>query len=163
MPDTVADELAIRGLTARFKHMANQIRGADCAAAFTESGVLESAARFEGRAAIAAYFDAQEHGEPVDIGFGKTGHLFSAVCVTSDNVITIEGDKATQMSYMLVFRQVPRELARDGLYIITERWDDRLVRTDAGWLFEHRIMNVLQTNANPDATAQTILRLPTNP
>ncbi|MDX2935560.1 nuclear transport factor 2 family protein [Streptomyces ipomoeae] len=162
MPDRVADELAIRGLTARFNHMADQLRGADCAAAFTENGVLEAAGRLEGRAAIAAFFDAQAHGEPVDIGFGKTGHLFSTVHATTDNVITIEGDKATQVSYMLVFRQVPRELAREGLYVITHRWDDRLVRTDAGWLFEHRIMNVLQTNANPDATAQN-LRLPTHP
>ncbi|GAB2757564.1 MULTISPECIES: hypothetical protein [Streptomyces] len=39
MPDTVADELAIRGLTARFNRMADQLRGADCAAAFTENGV----------------------------------------------------------------------------------------------------------------------------
>ncbi|MER5218260.1 nuclear transport factor 2 family protein [Streptomyces sp. NPDC002838] len=162
MPDRVADELAIRGLTAHYNHMADQLRGADCAAAFTENGVLEAAGRLEGRAAIAAFFDAQAHGEPVDIGFGKTGHLFSTVHATTDNVITIEGDRATQMSYMLVFRQVPREMAQEGLYVITHRWDDRLVRTDAGWLFEHRIMNVLQTNANPDATAQN-LRLPTHP
>ncbi|MBT2417330.1 nuclear transport factor 2 family protein [Streptomyces sp. ISL-22] len=100
-------------------------------------------------------FDAQAHGEPVDIGFGKTGHLLSFVHATTDNVITIEGDKATQVSYMLVFRQVPRQMARDRLYVITQRWGDRLVRTDAGWLFEHRIMNVLQTNANPDATVQS--------
>jgi hypothetical protein len=105
VPDSVADELAIRGLTAHFNHMADQLRGADCAAAFTENGVLEAAGRLEGRAAIAAFFDAQAHGEPVDIGFGKTGHLFSTVHATTDNVITIEGDKATQMSYMLVFRR----------------------------------------------------------
>ena len=162
MPDRVADELAIRGLTARFNHMVDQLRGADCAAAFTENGVLEAGPRYAGRAAIAAFFDAQAHGEPIDIGFGMTGHLFSTVHATTDNVITIDGDKATQTSYILVFRQVPRELARDGLYVITNRWHDRLVRTDAGWLFEHRIMHVLQTNANPDATAQD-LRLPIRP
>lgn len=157
MSDRVADELAIRGLAARFDHLVDQRRNDEVAATFAENGVFETGGeRFEGRAAISAFLDGQPLGPPVDIGFGHTGHLGTTVHATTDNLITIDGDHATQVSYMTVFRQVPRDVASDGLLIITERFEDRLVSTDAGWLFEHRIMTVLQTNANHDVTRQNV-------
>jgi hypothetical protein len=157
MPDRIADELAIRELTTRFNHMADQQRNKECAATFVEDGVLEvRGERFEGRPAIEAYFESQKLGAVVDIGFGVTGRLGTTVHATTDNLITIDGDEATQLSYMLVFRQVPREVARGGLVIATERFEDRLTRTDAGWLFNHRIMNILQTNAAPDSTLKQV-------
>ena len=164
MPGNLADELAIRGLTAHYSHMADQLRGDECAAAFTENGVLEiPGKRLEGKPEIAGFFDVQALGAPIDIGFGLTGNLLSTVHATTDNVISIKGDEATQMSYQLVFRQVPREAARDGLIILTHRWHDRLFRTDAGWLFEHRALTVLQSNADPSATAAKTLNLPVHP
>ncbi|MGW0704444.1 nuclear transport factor 2 family protein [Streptomyces sp. NPDC002643] len=157
MSDKVADELAIRELTARFNHMESQKRNKECAATFVENGVFVARdERYEGRSAIEAYFDTQKLGAPVDIGFGVTGRIGTTVHLTTDNLITIEGDGAVQLSHMLVFRQVPREVARDGLVIATERFEDRLVRTDAGWLFDQRIMTVLQTNAAPGSSLRQV-------
>ena len=61
----------------------------------------------------------------MNIGFGVTGRIGTTVHATTDNLITIEGDEATQLSHMLVFRQVPRAVVRDGLIIATERFEDR--------------------------------------
>lgn len=148
-PRGATDELAIRGLTARFDHLVDQHQNDAVAATFVENGVFEiPGQRFEGRAAIAGFLNSLPLGPPVDIGLGMTGHLGSTVHATTDNIITIDGDRATQTSYMTVFRQVPREVTSSALLVITERFDDQLVRTDAGWLFEHRTMTILQTNAN---------------
>jgi hypothetical protein len=158
MSDKTADELAIRALTARFNHLVDsQKRSGELAATFVENGVfVVRDERLEGRPAIEAYFDTQHLGAPVNIGFGMTGRLGTTVHATTDNLITIEGDKATQLSSMMVFRQVPHEVASGGLAIFTERFEDRLVRTDDGWLFDQRIMTILQTNAAPDSSLQQV-------
>jgi hypothetical protein len=157
MPDRIADELAIRALTSRFNHMADQRRNNECAATFVQDGVLEiRGERFEGRPAIEAYLESQKLGAAVDIGFGLTGRLGTTVHATTDNLVTLDGDEATQLSYMLVLRQVPGEVATGGLVIATERFEDRLTRTDAGWLFTQRIMTILQTNAAPDLTLKQV-------
>ncbi|MGW2519619.1 hypothetical protein ACWC09_21895 [Streptomyces sp. NPDC001617] len=57
---------------------------------------------------------------------------------------------------MMVFRQVPREVVSGGLVIAIERFEDRLVRTDDGWLFDQRVMTILQTNAAPDSSLQQV-------
>ncbi|MEU6379652.1 nuclear transport factor 2 family protein [Streptomyces sp. NPDC046909] len=157
MPGKTADELAIRELTARFNHLDSQKRNSELAATFVENGVLVARdERFEGRPAIETYFDTQQLGAPVNIGFGVTGRLGTTVHATTDNLITIEGDEATQLSFMMVFRQVPHEVVSGGLVIATERFEDRLVRTDDGWLFDQRIMTILQTNAAPDSSLQQV-------
>jgi hypothetical protein len=70
MPGKTADELAIRALTARFNHLDSQKRNSELAATFVENGVLVARdERFEGRPAIEAYFDTQQLGAPVNIGF----------------------------------------------------------------------------------------------
>ncbi|MEU9277525.1 nuclear transport factor 2 family protein [Streptomyces sp. NPDC048341] len=58
MSGKVADELAIRELTARFNHLESQKRNSELAATFVENGVFVARdERFEGRPAIEAYFD----------------------------------------------------------------------------------------------------------
>lgn len=108
MPGKTADELAIRELTARFNHLDCQKRNSELAATFVENGVFVARdERFEGRPAIEAYFDTQQLGAPVNIGFGVTGRLGTTVHATTDNLITIEGDEATQLSFMMVPNSSP--------------------------------------------------------
>jgi hypothetical protein len=158
MPDMIADELAIRGLTARFDHLIDQGRNEEAAANFVEDGVYEMPGRrLEGRQAIVAFHADHKLGAPADIGFGVTGRMGSGVHATTNNVITIEGDEATQLSYMMTFRQVPRDVVAGGLIVITARLEDRLARTGAGWLFQSRVMTILQTNAGQGAAMEQIV------
>lgn len=153
MSDAVADELAIRDLSARFNHLADERRNEELAETFAPDGVFETRGeRFEGRTAIVAYLDAQKEGVPVDIGFGATGHLGSTVHVTTDNLITVDGDNATQLSYTTVFFPAPPDVVANGLLIVTERFEDNLARTGTGWLFTERVMTILQTNAGHGVT-----------
>jgi hypothetical protein len=37
----------------------------------------------------------------------------------------------------------------NGLLVVTERFEDRLVRTPGGWRFTHRRMEIVYSNIDP--------------
>jgi hypothetical protein len=61
---------------------------------------------------------------------GRTVHA------TTDHIIRIDGDRATQTCTLLMYRRRPDGSVND--LISTGRYDDELLRTPAGWLFCRR-------------------------
>lgn len=116
------DVLAIRELTARYNHAIDAGRAEEWAATFTEDGVFEPSAggRFEGREALA--------------GFARAfSSRFKVRHCTTDAVMEVDGDRATQTCYLLLLDR------SDGVKVMSSGvYHDTLVRTPQGWRFSHR-------------------------
>ena len=69
-------------------------------------------------------------------GMGGTRHLIT------NNVIDVRGDRATQTCYLVIIGQRMNDGA-PGL-MATVRFEDELVRTDAGWRFAKRVLHLDQ-------------------
>jgi hypothetical protein len=125
MADLAADRDEIRGLLARYTYNGDRGRVADLAACFADDGVLEFPGN-EGRgpSAIAAA-----------LGSGPRNPALSFVRHHITNpLIDVAGDTATARSYFTVHADAGPD--HSGTY------DDRLVRTPAGWRFAHRRVRV---------------------
>ena len=125
MPDLAADRDGIRDLLARYTYNGDRGRVADLAACFAANGVLE--------------FPGKEASGPEDIagtlGAGPRNPALSFVRHHITNpLIEIDGDTAKARSYFTVHTDAGPD--HSGTY------DDRLVRTPAGWRFAHRRVRV---------------------
>jgi hypothetical protein len=120
-----ADRDAVRDLLARYTYDGDRGRVADLAACFTADGVLE----FPGHAPVgpAAIAAALSSG-PRDPRLTFVRHHIT------NPLITIDGDRATARSYFAVHSDFGPD--HSGTY------DDRLVRTAAGWRFAHRRVRI---------------------
>jgi ketosteroid isomerase-like protein len=124
---SVEDVEAIRHLTASYNRAFDEDRAEDWANHFTEDGFFErsNAGRsYQGRAEIATLcssFDYPVHGRHV----------------TSDHMITVDGDTAKQTCYLMF-------LDRDAGFVVNlfAVYYDDLVKVDGKWLFKRRLCNV---------------------
>lgn len=116
------DRIEIRELTARYNHAADAGDAEGFAATFTADGSLVMAGEMicSGEAELLA-FASKPRG---------------TVHATTDPVLTVAGDAATQVCTLLLYRR-----ARDGTSVQlqnTGRYEDELVRTEDGWRFHRR-------------------------
>jgi hypothetical protein len=131
------DWIEITELLARYAIAVDERRFEDVGACFIEDGqATYSGVRLEpGRAAIVA------HMLPLrDIPMSQH--------VVGTTSIAVDGDTASAISYTTVHAVRPtadgHEVVHRGL-----RYDDRLVRTRAGWLFAERYHQVLWSTTEP--------------
>jgi uncharacterized protein (TIGR02246 family) len=121
--DQVADWIAIRQLTALYNRAFDDVDGEAFAQTFTEDGVfvLPNARPRQGHEDLRALVEK--------IGFGS-------VHATTDPIICIDGDTATQECTLLLARR--EEDGSSVAFAQTGRYSDELVRTTSGWRFSRR-------------------------
>lgn len=127
MPDLAADRDAIRDLLARYTYNGDRGRVGDLAACFAANGMLEYPGSLAtGPTAIA---------EALSGGTGTRNPALTFVRHHITNpLIEVEGDTATARSYFTVHSNIGPD--HSGTY------SDRLVRTDMGWCFAHRLVRI---------------------
>jgi uncharacterized protein (TIGR02246 family) len=132
---------AVRDLVGRYGTCADRGRSAELAALFTEDGVLEvkGSPPNRGRAEILAFLDAMAaqlaSGGP---SAGRIRHHITLIDIEPDGP-----DAADGTVYFLAV--LPDGLDHWG------RYRDRIVRTDDGWRFRHRLVHI--EGARPSSTA----------
>ena len=120
------DTLAIVELTARY----NQVIDGGFADRVEE--VFTPDARFS---SPAHGIERQGTAEIAEMALGSSGHF---VHVTTNNIITVDGDNAEQRCTLMLFALTPdgaATLSRVGWY------DDQLVRAADGWRFTARAVS----------------------
>jgi uncharacterized protein (TIGR02246 family) len=121
--ERVLDHLAIRELTARYNRAFDDVDSEAWADTFTPDGVLE----YGGDAPISGHDALVKMSQATGYGF---------VHVTTDPIIDIDGDRATQRCTVIIAN---RRQASDRVGIaMTGRYEDKLVRTPEGWRFKRR-------------------------
>lgn len=116
--------LAIQDLTATYNRCFDEADADGWASTFVEDGVLEvvdQGVAYRGHDEIRAFCEAR--------GWGYV-HL------TTDPVIAIDGDTATQRCNLLMLRRW--EDRRPPTLLSSGRYLDAVVRTVDGWRFRHR-------------------------
>ncbi len=125
MDDLAADRDAIRDLLARYTYNGDRGRVADLAACFATDGVLEyPGSEARGPQAIAAALGSSSRNPALTF---VRHHI-------TNPLIAVSGDTAKARSYFTVHADAGPD--HSGTY------DDRLVRSPAGWLFAHRRVRV---------------------
>lgn len=127
MPDLATDRDAIRDLLAKYTYNGDRGRVGELAACFAADGVLEYPGSVAtGPAAIA---------EALTGGAGTRNPALTFIRHHITNpLIEVEGDTATARSYFSVHSNIGSD--HSGTY------SDRLIRTDLGWRFAHRLVRV---------------------
>jgi SnoaL-like domain len=120
MPTLADDRDAIRSLMARYNHYFDGGKADEWAALFTADGVLDSGTPLEGTDALAGFARS----------FSEAGMRARHVVV--NEMIEVEGDKATCKAYFFLATGTPPQLAVSGSY------DDELVRVDGEWRYVRR-------------------------
>jgi hypothetical protein len=118
------DRIAIQELSARYNATVDQGDGDGHAALWTEDGAFEIVGGpppIVGTDALRAVPARTK---------GRTVHA------TTDHVIQIDGDRATQTCTLLMYRRRPDHSVND--LVTTGRYEDELVRGAAGWRFRRR-------------------------
>lgn len=127
MASKIEDIEAIKQLTARYNRAFDEGRAEDWAGCFTPDGFFErsNAGRaYQGRDEIA--------------GLCRS-YPTSGRHVTSEHLITVEGDRATQTCYLQYLdRDNGFAIAMFGVY------EDKLERQNGEWLFKERRLQVDQ-------------------
>ena len=120
--------IAITELEHRYARFLDFGPGEGAAELFTEDGVYENIAeRFVGRDVLAAHW-RELHSRPEILR-----HVITNVVVD-----VIDDDNATSSSYFMFFNATPGEDVDIAPYenpVVLGRYDNRLVRTNAGWRF----------------------------
>ncbi len=115
----VADQLAIRDLTARYNFAIDAGQIEDWVATFVEQGTFASAL-------------LGEHTGPEGLTEFAKGYsaAFTGRHCTTDHIIELDGDRATQRCYLvLVNNDGGSRVSTTAIY------EDELERTPAGWRF----------------------------
>ena len=126
--DTVADELAIRRLVALYTDGINQRDAHVWADVWADDGARWDVAGhiFRGHDEIVAHWKE------------ALASFRTVFQTTSDGVVTLDGDQATGRWYV-----TERNVRRDDSVAQLWGWyDDRYVRTGAGWRLQTRILHV---------------------
>jgi hypothetical protein len=128
------DKMAIAELTASYNRALDDLDAGGVSATFCEEGVLDLGfgRPREGRAAIEELVGL--------LGFGT-------VHATTDSLIEIDGEHATQVCTLMLFKR--REDRSACEFWLTGRYRDELRRVDGGWRFSHRSA-LLDLFAPPD-------------
>lgn len=119
----VEDQLAIRELVARYNYAIDEERPDEWVGTFVADGTFESTAL------------GTHRGSEALLEFAK-GYIaaFEGRHVTSDFVVTVDGDDATARCYLIAVnaKTSPPSILTTAVY------DDVLRRTSDGWRFVHR-------------------------
>jgi hypothetical protein len=136
MPDYdhqyVADYIAIQQLSNRYARVSDEFDGATYATLYTEDGefVID-----RGEGAEPRRFVGPEQLAALCNGTKGTGFH-----VTSNPVVEIEGDRARQVSRLLMMK-VPED-GKGAQATMAGTYTDELVRTPQGWKFKSRRVRV---------------------
>ncbi len=123
----IADELAIRRLSAQYSRCFDNVDPDAYADVFTDDGVLEVV----GNVTVSGRDGLRKMCE---------GTGFGVVHFTTDAIIDIDGDTATQDCYLIVSS---RKKDRSAFaFTNTGRYQDQLVRTPDGWKFKRRVVTL---------------------
>ena len=143
MPLSLEDQLAIQELTARYSHIADLGRGQGWADCFTENGLFEAGPKPSMRAAGRAELEA--------FALGMADRPFPTRHWTNNSVIKGEGEEATQLCYLMMFRvdapPLPATLAT---------YRDRLARVDGQWKFKERRLEFRAITAPGELQAERV-------
>ncbi|MGA0839116.1 MAG: nuclear transport factor 2 family protein [Pseudomonadales bacterium] len=125
------DQVAIEQLLNRYCHKLDQGDIDAVVALFADNAVLdpvyEGSGLHEGRAAIRAWY--QRYGANTIAAVRGLRHKISTA------MIDVDGDSATSVCY-LDADSVSKDTGKRSL--VGGRYEDRFVRTDAGWRLQHR-------------------------
>jgi hypothetical protein len=126
----VADWIAIRRVTAEYMCAVDERDPDALAATFTPDGAIEVVG-------VRAHTGREEVAKVALRDRGSALHL------TTDPIIDVDGDRATQVCRLLIARaggdeKTPVTVYEAGTYL------DELVRTADGWLFARRTVNLLR-------------------
>ncbi len=129
----VADQLAVLSCLNQYCHLVDRGEVDEIAALFAEDGVLRPAyqgdARFEGRAAIRAWY--QKYDREVRAGRRHRRHRITAPFVR------IEGNDARAWCYLDSSALI---IAANVIKVSAGRYEDRLIKVDGTWLFKERVI-----------------------
>jgi ketosteroid isomerase-like protein len=119
----LADKVAIAELTAIYNRAIDDLDAAAVVATFCEDGVLDLGLGrpWEGREAIAKFVGRLDYG---------------TVHATTDAVVAVDGDRAEQVSTLLLCKRRRDRSASE--FWLTGRYFDALARIDGAWRFSHR-------------------------
>lgn len=129
----VEDRFAIHDLTARYNRAADGTDVDALLALFTPDAVVEMHGRGDGPAS----YEGPAISGLVAPFAGQRVHL------TTDAIVQLDGDRATQTCTLLL---CTRSRSRGVAALFTGRYDDELVRTEAGWLFARRVVHIDYAN-----------------
>ncbi|MBI1179779.1 MAG: hypothetical protein GC201_04420 [Alphaproteobacteria bacterium] len=138
----LADKQAIYELMVRYAERIDANDPAGAAACFAEDGIGMYWGEAAGRKAIAARLAG------ILDRFHTTSHHLSNVG------ITLDGDRATAMSYVYAFHRMAGTMEAMHVW---GRWVDELARIDGEWLFTRReVVGVGAVNRGKDANGDTV-------
>jgi hypothetical protein len=139
LSSTLADEAACARLCVAFVKHLDERRYAQVLDLFTPDASLDRLGTvFEGRAAIATFLD------------GRPGHVHTRHLCSNIEVNVISAEEATGSCEVLFFQG---QAASDGVVQIQGspgivQYQDRFVRTDAGWRIHERRIRMLMKAAS---------------
>jgi hypothetical protein len=136
--DDLADRLAIVDLTAAYAFALDGHEWDALDDVFLPDATAELGRSLAGIAAIKER--VREALEPLD----RSQHLVAT------HQIRIDGDRATCGCYLQA-----QHVKAGALFMVGGRYDDRVVRTPAGWRIEHRVLTVLWTDGDPSVLGRS--------
>jgi ketosteroid isomerase-like protein len=74
-------------------------------------------------------------------------HLDDSQHLVGNHEVTVDGDLATHRCYLQA-QHIRRAATGGPNYLVGGRYEDRLVRTAAGWRIAHRTLTVMWTDGN---------------
>jgi 3-phenylpropionate/cinnamic acid dioxygenase small subunit len=78
------------------------------------------------------------------------GRLDVSQHLVGNHEVSVDGDTATHRCYLQA-QHVRKDAVGGPNYIVAGRYEDRFVRTDAGWRIEYRRLAVMWTDGNVGA------------
>lgn len=79
---------------------------------------------------------------------GALEHVDGSHHLVGNHEVEIDGDTATHRCYLQA-QHMRRAAAGGPHFIVAGRYEDRMVRTPAGWRIAHRTLVVMWTEGNP--------------
>ncbi len=134
-PAEVADRLAITDVLHRYAWAVDAQDWALLDTVFTPDAWLDYSSNPGGFAG--AYPDARAWLESVMQYFPTTQHLMS------NSLIDLAGDRATAKTMVYNPQGARTRAGRPHLFFVGARYDDELVRTDAGWRISRRVETLI--------------------
>lgn len=144
----IADRLAIRRLVDEYARRVDRVDAAGAAALFTEDGTL----RIFGRGETEPNRERRGRDEMARAFAGLTRYDVTMHLV-GNHLVELDGDRAAGETYCQA-SHISSEERPDGtiqreVYVMHIRYEDRFVRTDAGWLIDRRELRVEFTETRP--------------
>ncbi|HEY1854024.1 MAG TPA: nuclear transport factor 2 family protein [Solirubrobacterales bacterium] len=126
----ITDWIAIRRVTAEYVCAVDERNPEALAATFTPDGVIE----------VVGMRTHSGREEVAKVALRDRG---TALHMTTDPIIDVDGDRATQTCRLLIARASGDERTPVTFYE-AGTYDDELVRAGDGWLFARRTVNLLR-------------------